>query len=234
MAVDTPRATATVTQPFALAGWAVDTAATSNAGVDWIDVWAFPNPGSNAAPVYVGGAPVGGARSDIAAWLGPQFSGSGYGVTVKGLNPGVYQLNAYAHSRVTGTFNDMRGVVVTIAGSAPRMWIDAPAVGQDVTRTFMVAGWAFDPNAGSGSGVDTVHVWAYPNPGSGAAPVFVGVATVGVSRPDVAAAFGAPGATSGYGLIGTLPAGTYDLVVFAHSTATNTFNQAQSVRVTVR
>ena len=98
----------------------------------------------------------------------------------------------------------------------------------------MVAGWAFDPNARSGSGVDTLHVWAYPNPGSGAAPRFVGAAGVGYSRPDVAAVFGPAGATSGYGLIGTLPPGIYDLVVFAHSTVTGTFNQAQVVRVTVR
>jgi hypothetical protein len=35
-------------------------------------------------------------------------------------------------------------------------------------------------------------------------------------------------------MIATLPSGTYDVVVFAHSTATGTFNQAQAVRVTVR
>jgi hypothetical protein len=155
-------------------------------------------------------------------------------VVVKGLNPGVYQVNAYAHSRITNTFNDVRSVVVTIVGKPPRMSIDAPGASQAVGRPFMIAGWAFDPNGASGSGIDAIHVWAYPNPGSGAAPVFVGTAAFGSARPDVAAAFGPAGASSGFGMIATLPSGTYDVVVFAHSTATGTFNQAQAVRVTVR
>ncbi len=234
MNLDLPRANATMTQPFAVAGWAADAAATANAGVDWVDVWAFPNPGSNAPAIYVGGGAPTGARPDVAAYLGPQFLTSGFGVTVKGLAPGVYLINAYAHSRVTGTFNDVRGTTVTIAGNPPRMSIDTPGAGQTVGRSFMIAGWAIDPNAGAGSGVDVVQAWAYPNPGSGAAPVFVGTAALGGARPDVAAAFGPSGATSGYGLIGTLPPGTYNVVVFAHSRATATFNQNQSVRVTVR
>jgi len=234
MCIDTPGANAAVTQPFAIAGWAVDAGATANSGVDWVDVWAFPNPGSNAAPIYVGGSPANGARPDVGAYLGVPFTASGFGVLVKGLNPGVYQLNAYAHSRITNTFNDVRSVIVTIAGKPPRMSIDVPGASQTVGRPFMIAGWAFDPNGTSGSGIDAIHVWAYPNPGSGAAPVFVGTAAFGFARPDVAAAFGAAGASSGFDMLATLPPGTYDVVVFAHSSATGTFNQAQAVRVTVR
>jgi len=233
MFIDTPRANATVAQPFMFAGWAADTSAGSGVGVDAIEVWAFPNPGSNAAPIYVGGASRGGARPDVGAYLGAQFTNSGFGLSVRGLNPGVYQLNAYAHSAVTGTYNDVASVVVTVAGVPPRMSIDTPGANQTVATTFMVAGWAIDPN-GSGSGVDAIHVWAYPNPGSGAPAVFVGAANLGVARPDVAAAFGPAGAASGYGLIGSLSPGVYDLVVFAHSNATGTFNQAQVARITVR
>ena len=113
------------------------------------------------------------------------------------------------------------------------MWVDMPTAGQTVGSAFVIAGWAFDPNA-AGSGVDAIHVWAYPNPGSGAAPMFLGTAALGYSRPDVAAAFGPMGASSGFGMVGALPAGTYDLVVFAHSAATGTFNQAQAVRLIVQ
>jgi hypothetical protein len=95
-----------------------------------------------------------------------------------------------------------------------------------------VAGWALDPNTTSGSGVDAVHVWAYP--AAGGNPVFVGVATLGFARPDVAAIVGPSGVASGYGLIGTLPRGTWDLVVYAHSTVTNTFNNWQTVRFAVK
>jgi hypothetical protein len=64
--------------------------------------------------------------------------------------------------------------------------------------------------------------------------MFVGSATLGVSRPDVAAYFGPGAAASGYGVSGTLPAGSYSLVVFVHSSVTGTFNNTQVVPITVK
>jgi hypothetical protein len=232
MSIDTPRNATTVRQPFVLAGWAIDFASTSGSGVDAIHVWGYPNPGSGAPPRFIGALPYGGARADLSRAFGAQFLTGAFNAVVDGLPAGTWQFAVYAHSSLTGTFNNVQSVTVAIAG-APQMSIDTPAVNQDVTRNVVVAGWATDPN-GSGSGVDAIHVWAYPNPGSGAAPVFVGVAGLGVPRPDVAAAFGPWGAVSGYGLMASLSPGVYDLVVFAHSNATGTFNQARSVRVTVR
>ncbi len=116
--------------------------------------------------------------------------------------------------------------------SAPRMSIDVPRTGSTVANTFSVAGWALDLGSPSGTGIDSVQVWAYPT--TGAAPTFVGVAALGVSRPDVGAAFGSSRfGVSGYSLAGTLPGGTYDLIVYAHSTVTYSFNNSQSVRITV-
>jgi hypothetical protein len=112
------------------------------------------------------------------------------------------------------------------------MTIDVPRTGSTVANGFTVGGWALDFGSPSGTGIDSVQVWAYPT--TGAAAMFVGVATPGVSRPDVGTAFGnARFGASGYTLGGTLPAGSYDLVVFAHSTVTATFNNSQSVRITV-
>jgi len=93
---------------------------------------------------------------------------------------------------------------------------------------------AIDAAASGGSGVDWIDVWAYPNPGSGTPPRYIGSATLGFARPDVAAVFGPAGAASGYALTATLPPGVYDIAVFAHSRVTNTFNNYQVVRVTVR
>ena len=56
--------------------------------------------------------------------------------------------------------------------------------------------------------------------------MFLGTAALGDGRREVAAAVGPVGASSGFGMVGSLAAGTYDLVVFAHSAATGTFNQA--------
>ncbi len=116
--------------------------------------------------------------------------------------------------------------------SAPRMSIDMPRTGSAVANTFSVGGWALDLGSPSGTGIDSVQVWAYPT--TGAAPTFVGVAALGVSRPDVGAAFGSSRfGVSGYSLAGTLPAGTYDIIVYAHSTVSYSFNNSQSVRITV-
>jgi len=234
MWLDAPGDNAIVPQPFTIAGWAIDAGSSRDTGIDAINVWAYPNPGSNEAPIFLGVPTYGRARGDIGAVYGGQFLASGFDMTVSGLRPGTYALAVFARSRITGTFNNVRTMVVTVPGLAPRMSIDVPASGGTAATTFTIAGWAIDPNAASGSGVDAIHVWAYLSPGSGAAPRFVGVAAQGFARPDVQAAFGATGAASGYILTATLPPGVYDLVVFARSSVTGTFNNSQSIRITVR
>jgi hypothetical protein len=115
--------------------------------------------------------------------------------------------------------------------------IDTPVSGASVGSPFFVGGWAADLDATLGTGVDTVHVWAYPIDASGKAldPIFLGPAIYGGARPDVGAIYGDRFADSGYGIIVRgLPPGTYDLAVFAFSTVANNFTPAKVVRVTVR
>ncbi len=114
----------------------------------------------------------------------------------------------------------------------PIISIDSP-VGGLVTQPFDVSGWAADLGASSGSGVDAIHVWAWP--ANGSPQIFVGSTTPGISRPDVGAILGGARFTnSGYRVtVSNLPAGTYTLTVYLHSTVTNTFNAARSVVVTV-
>jgi hypothetical protein len=115
-----------------------------------------------------------------------------------------------------------------------QMAIDLPAPG-NVASTFVVAGWAIDRAAKSGVGVDVLHVWAYPNPGSGASPIFVGAVRPGPARPDVGAYYGERFTDSLYQLVVTgLPAGTYDLAVFPHSTVTAQFEPAAVVRISIK
>ena len=110
-----------------------------------------------------------------------------------------------------------------------------PRAESAVGTNFWAAGWAIDRAAASGTGVDTVHIWAYPNPGSGAPAVFLGVATYGQARSDVAALYGSRYTNSAFALnVTTLAPGVYDIVMFAHSTATNTFNNWAVVRTTVQ
>jgi len=104
-------------------------------------------------------------------------------------------------------------------------------------QPFFVGGWAADLDSRVDGGVSTVHVWAYPIDASGKPldPIFLGPAIYGGARPDVGAIYGDRFAASGYGMIvNGLPAGTYDLAVFAYSTVVNNFTSAKLVRVTVR
>jgi glucose/arabinose dehydrogenase len=129
--------------------------------------------------------------------------------------------------------------------SGPRVVIDVPAPATDALASpihpgpsgasgkgpFLVAGWAIDAGAPEGTGVAAVHVWAYP--ADGAPPIFLGAAADGGERPDVAAIHGERFRRSGYGLIVSLPPGTYDLAVVAWSTVRGTFAPAATVRVRV-
>jgi hypothetical protein len=100
-----------------------------------------------------------------------------------------------------------------------------------------VAGWAADFDSPTGSGVSTIHVWAYPVDASGmrGAPVFVGVAAYGGDRLDVAAIYGDRFRNTGFGIqISDLPPGTYDIALFPWSTVRGGFAAATIVRVEVK
>ncbi len=233
MAIDLPSAGTTVLQPFSIAGWAIDPAAAAGTGVDAIHVWSYPNPGSGKPPVFAGVASYGTARNDVGGVFGSQFTSSGFQLSVNGLPPGPNRLTVFAHSTVTGQFSGVETVDV-IVRDKPVVAIDTPRNGASIAEPFHLAGWAAELTAPSGTGVDVVHVWAYPNPGSGQPPVFVGVAPYGRNRPDVARAFGEPFLLSGYDLlVGSLPPGIWQFAVFAHSIGTGTFANLAVVNVTI-
>jgi len=238
MFLDTPVNGGSVTQPFAVAGWAIDRGATSGPGVDTVHVWAYPlTGGALGSPVWVG-AQYGTSRPDIGSVFGDsRFTNSGYQVVASGLTPGAYRIVVYARSTVTGTFNNARQVDITVGSPAsdPIMFLDTPMNGASVTQPFAVAGWAIDRGATSGPGVDTVHVWAYLLTGGAlGSPVWVG-AQYGTSRPDIGSVFGDSRFTnSGYQVVASgLTPGAYRIVVYARSTVTGTFNNARQVDITV-
>ena len=233
LVIDAPAPSSTVIQPFNLGGWALDFASATGTGVDAVHVWGFPNPGSGAPPIFFGAATYGTPRTDVGALFGASFTNSGYNLTVSGIPPGAYQINVYARSTVTGTFSIVRTVQATLAEPA-LMALDGPAPGSSVSQPFNISGWAMDRSAPTGTGVDTLHVWAYRNPGSGTPPVFLGTAAYGAARGDVGAIFGSRFTPSGYTLqVSGLAPGKYLLVVYARSTATGTFNNFRMVSVTV-
>jgi hypothetical protein len=117
--------------------------------------------------------------------------------------------------------------------SRPQVVIDLPEPGSTVSEQLTVAGWALDPNATSGTGIDALHVWAYPV--HGGLPIFLGTAILGGERPDVADIYGAHALKSGYGLtVNALPSGEYDLAVFAWKSGDVQFLPASTRRIVVQ
>jgi hypothetical protein len=116
--------------------------------------------------------------------------------------------------------------------SRPQIVIDTPTAGAEENGRFTVAGWAVDPKATWGTGIDAIHVWAYPLHGL---PIFLGATTLTGERPDVKSIYGERARHSGYGLtVDALPPGTYDLAVFGWSTETRDFLPASTRRIIVR
>jgi hypothetical protein len=227
--LDAPTANQTLLQPFVLGGWAIDQRSSSGTGVDTVHVWAFPAAGGN--PIFCG-ASYGGSRPDVGAVYGARYSNSGFTILVRGLPEGAYNFIAYAHSTVTGIFDTTNTVSNVTVKAQPLLAIDTPGPNATVPHAFNVGGWAIDYGAASGTGVNTIHVWAAP--AGGGSPVFAGVVAYGGARPDVGAIYGAQFTNSGYNLIiNSLPAGTWDLFLFPYSTVNNYFFPATQRRVTI-
>lgn len=232
--VDTPGNGATVSSPFVIAGWTLAQAVgATSSGIDVVHAWAFPADGS--VPRFLGSATMNGARPDVAAAIGPAYASSGFSVTTPWLKPGRYQISVYGRSR-TGQFDAFAAFNITAVGESGVMALDFPSTDlllQPGQTTIFVAGWAFDRAAASGTGVDTIHVWAFPvGPGD---PVFLGSPAYGNARPDVGAFFGARFTDSGFAALLPKPSrpGTYDVAVFARSTTTGLFDQWRVVRIQV-
>jgi len=233
MSLDSPVNHTTAPAPLFVSGWAADNSGSSGTGVDAVHVYAYPDPGSNTPAIFLGVAAYGLVRSDVAGLLGSaRFQNSGFLLSVSNLTAGSYRLVAYAHSSVRNAFTAVRTADVTIT-AGPQLAVDTPTNNASVPASFAVNGWAIDLTAPSGTGVNAVHVWAYPV--LGGSPLFVGAAQLGITRADVANAFGARALSSGFTVPATLPLpkGSWVLHIFARSTATGTFNNVATRLVTV-
>jgi len=205
-----------------VAGWALHTGASSDTGVDAIHIYAFPFAGG--PPVFLGAASYGMPRPDVGAVYGVQFTNSGFALTSPALGFGRYAIAAYAHNAHTGTFEALKTATITISPpvTQPRMEIDAPAGGVSLTTALAIDGWAIDAGALNGPGIDAVHVYAVKAGSS--TPLFLGVASYGVTRSDIAAIFGPQFSGSGYHLaVSGLSSGVYTIYVYARSTISGQF-----------
>jgi hypothetical protein len=117
--------------------------------------------------------------------------------------------------------------------AAQRGALDNPGQGATVPTTFGVGGWILDLAwAGAGSGITAVTIGRTNLDGSN--PVIIGNATIGIARPDVAAAYGAQYSNPGFHATVTFPPGQYLLHVVGTSQISNAWGPIMSRPINVQ
>jgi hypothetical protein len=228
--IDVPASGSVLSPNFTIAGWSIDRASPAGTGINALHGYAYPAAGGS--PIFLGAASYGATRPDIGGIFGQRFTPSGFSLNAT-LSPGTYTLVLYPRSTVSNEFVSPVVSQVTVATpvSRPALSIDTPAAGGVVGGTFDIAGWAIDLSSWTGTGIDTLHAYAYPE--SGGTPQFLGAAAYGSARPDVGNIFGSRFTPSGFRFTAKLNPGRYRLVVYPHSTISNTFGNPTVVQVTV-
>ena len=94
-ALDAPRPSEALAQPFTIRGWAIDANARTGTGIESVRVYAYPVPGGEDEATFVGRAAYGEARVDVAAAHGERFAPSGFSLAASGLRPGTYRIVAF-------------------------------------------------------------------------------------------------------------------------------------------
>jgi hypothetical protein len=108
MAVDV--AARTTGDGIVIAGWALHEGS-GTVGVDAIHAWAYPAGGG--APVFVGATVPGVARGDVASIFGGEFALAGFALNGT-LAPGTYDLAVFARNSLTGLFDQLRVMRITV------------------------------------------------------------------------------------------------------------------------
>ncbi|HVJ26953.1 MAG TPA: hypothetical protein VM493_05395 [Vicinamibacterales bacterium] len=149
------------------------------------------------------------------------------------LTMNISTINATPGARVVTVINpdgqtsSSGGILTVLPG--PVVTLDSPKPGV-AGQPLNVQGWAVDGGAPTGTGVQMVHVYAIPDGGAG---MFLGQATYGIGRDDVAAMYGSRFSGSGFQLTAPmLPAGNYTIVAYALRTTSGAFDSAAAVAIT--
>lgn len=116
-----------------------------------------------------------------------------------------------------------------------RMNIDWPSAAAEITEGSVLRGWALDPQAAFGAGIDPIQVWARPVNAPGSPGTFLGAARLNEPSPDGARAFGPQFTHAGFSVpVSGLERGEYDVTVYAFAIRTARWEDARTVRMTVR
>jgi hypothetical protein len=202
--IDAPAvgAVVAVDRPLQVAGWVVDTSAQGWAGIDAVHVYVGK---AGEGGRFLTAGTVGRSRPDVASALNNGFwTASGFEAVVPAglLKPGTTQLTVYAHSPDKGWWSRQVDTITTASLRGPVLQVETPAPATELKTSkddYTIAGYALDPGATHGSGVDQVEVYIYGERGSPNAQR-VGMANMDLRSEVAAARYGTQFAQSGWSL----------------------------------
>jgi len=211
--IDSPSPGAVVSSSLLIRGWALDPTQSDGSGISGVSLYLDGEAGTGAV---LGAATLGQFRPDVDAFFSRPSSQPGWSFAwnLGTVAPGSHTVYIYAQDACGSPF-----VALSIVVSPAAITVDRPPAEGNVTEAqpLSVGGWAFDPGAPTGSGIDAVHVYVDGEAGGGAA---VGAAAIGQARADVAAALNRPAAAnSGFNLdarLANVLPGLHTLYVYAH------------------
>jgi hypothetical protein len=222
VSIDSPAAGSAGSGIVVVSGWAVDYSATGT-GIANVQV--------KVDGTVVGNAIYGTARPDVCGVYpgrpGCPNVGYTYSLNTASLAAGSHTLTVSATDSDASPDTGSRSETITVTGSTgpPMVVIDNPAAGSVVSGTVTISGWAIDSATAIGSVLVKVD------------GVIVGIATYGIARTDVCAAYpGRPECPNvGYTFslnASTLASGSHTIAVTATDTDAAPDSASASVVVT--
>ncbi len=203
-------------------GWAIDLASPAGTGVTDVHVY-LDGYGSESGHTFIGRAQYGAARVDVAT----QFNDVRFARSAFNLSWDASTAGAGSHTLVV-LYRTRCGWAsltqnVDVDGPTTLLNIEAPPQGSLVAAPVRLQGWAADPQAASGTGIDRIELYLDGEVTTLGVPL--GDVPYGESRPDVGAALGgehelarARFSRSGFGMFwnpsGVTP-GSHSLTVYA-------------------
>jgi len=223
--IDAPTPKEMVSGIVLISGWAVDNASVVGTAISSVQV--------KVDGTVAGSATYGLSRPDVCAAYpgrpGCPNVGYSYSLNTSALSLGSHTITVTATDSDTTPDSSSSSVTVNVQAAPPTVYIDTPASGATVSGIVTVAGWAIDNSSAVGTAISSVQVKL---DGS-----VVGIATYGLSRPDVCAVYpGRPGCPNvGYSFslnTSTLSAGTHTITVMATDSDATPDSNSATISVT--
>ncbi|HLI29387.1 MAG TPA: hypothetical protein VKZ60_20160 [Chloroflexota bacterium] len=168
-------------------GWAVDPASPAGTGVAEVEVY-LDGYGNDPGQTYIGRAEYGGVRTDVAERFNDaRFARSAFSLSWDASTAGAGEHTLVVLYRTRCGWSSLTQTV-QVDGPTILLQIDRPAQGVPVSAPVRIEGWAADPAAPVGTGVERVDMYLDGQITTRGIPL--GEVSYGESRPDVGAALG--------------------------------------------